>query len=82
MKSKFPPQFRLVTDEFLVAFFPSHCSGLAVLRSLPLPESTELSSRKSSSRQEKVICTHKHRVGAFDRAEIMIPVYEPHCLIK
>jgi hypothetical protein len=81
MKLEFLTQFRLVTDELLVAVFPSHCSGHEVLRSLPLPESIELSPRKSSNRQEKVISTHKHRAGAFDRAEIMIPVYEPRCLI-
>ena len=81
MKLEFPSQFRLVTDELLVAVFPSHSSGHAVLRSLPLPESIELSSRKSSSRQEKVTYTHKHRAGAFELAEIMIPVYEPRCLI-
>ena len=55
-------------------FWPCSFKIIAIAREF------ELGSRKFSSRQEKVICTHKRRVGAFNLAEIMIPVHEPRCL--
>jgi hypothetical protein len=89
----------MFTAELMVEFLASLCSdvftrssarglGRAYLRPLSLLASLpkKQSSRKSSSRKEKVVSTHEQRAGAFDHSQFMVHlmpllnVYLIHCL--